>query len=233
MRDHRGAGQEDWYRNEKWNSEIERGFFERLARSRGQRDQQLKIQIQVLAGRFPRDALSLIELYHDTRTDKVWDLDVIAASAKAYENLGEPDKALDAYRSILQHDENQPFFPTWVLLEAPFLIARKGNASDFQFAFELLRRAELNISKQGVNFAIQRFILYASHALIRHRSGQKKEAKENAIAALQEAAVQYSGLRYHRKVGLVGTEHQATILALKSITSGYPVWLLGLMAKAG
>lgn len=226
-------GKDDWYRNEEWNSEIEKGFLTRLARSRGQRDQQLKIQIQMLAGRFPSDALGLVELYKVTRTEKTWDLDVIAASARAYEVLGKTDKALVAYRSILQHDENKPFFPTWVLLDAPFLIAKKGKVSDFPYAFELLQRAKLNISKQGLNFAVQQFVFYACHALIRHRSGQKEEAKENALAALQLASVRHSGLRYHRKVGLVGKEHQATILALKSITSGYPIWLLGLMAKVG
>jgi len=52
-------GIDDWYRNEEWNSEIEKRFLERLSRSRGQRDQQLKIQIQLLVKRFSRDALNL------------------------------------------------------------------------------------------------------------------------------------------------------------------------------
>ena len=226
-------GREDWYRNEEWNSEIENRFLERIDRSRGQRDQQLKIQIQTLAERSPSDALRLVETYNDTRTDDVWDLEVIAASAKAFEKLGKSKKALDAYRNILQHDESQPFFPTYVLLDAPFLIARKGEISEFPFAFDLLLRAENSLSKQGLNFAVQRFLYHACHALIRRRSGQKEQAKEHAVAALREAGVRDSGLRYHRKVGLVGDEHQTTVLALKSITSGYPEWLLGLMAKVG
>ena len=153
--------------------------------------------------------------------------------AKAYEKLGETEKALDAYRNILQHDESQPFFPAYVLLDAPFLIARKGEISEFPFAFDLLLRADQSISKQGINFACQRFLYHACHALIRHRSSQREQAKEHAVAALREAGVRDSGLRYHRKVGLVAAEHQTTILALKSITSGYPEWLLGLMAKVG
>ncbi len=226
-------GREDWYRNEEWNSEIENRFLERLDRSRGQRDQQLKIQIQTLAERFPCDALRLVDTYNNTRTNEVWDLEVIAASAKAYEKLGKLNKALDEYRSILQHDESQPFFPAYVLLDAPFLIARKGEISEFPFAFDLLLRAEKSLSKQGLNFAVQRFLYHACHALIRQRSGQKEQAKEHAVAALSEAGVRASGLRYHRKVGLVGDEHKTTVLALKSITSGYPEWLLGLMAKVG
>lgn len=225
-------GKDDWYRNLEWNAEIEDEFLERLARSRSRRDQQLKVQIQLLAENFPRNALSLIDLYNDTRSEITWDLDVIAASAKAFEALGETDKALDAYRSILQHDENKPFFPTWVLLDAPFLIARKGKVPDFPFAFEVLQRAKLSLSKQGLNFPTRQFVFYACHALIRHHSGQQPEAKENALAALQLAGVRHSGLRYHRNVGLVGAEHKTTIIALKSITSGYPRWLLRLMAKA-
>ena len=224
-------GRDDWYRNEEWNSEVEKVFLERLARSRGQRDQQLKIQVQMLAARFPNDALRLIEIYDDTRTEEVWDLDVIAASAKAYEELGETGKALEAYRRILQHDENQPFFPMHVLLDAPYLIARKGDVSDFPLAFELLQRAEMSMQKQGLNFAAQRFVFNASYALIRQRSGQQDQAKEHAVAALERAGVRHSGLRYHRKVGLVGDEHRKTIVRLRSIASGYPEWLLRLMAK--
>lgn len=89
-------GNDDWYRSEEWNSEIEKEFLTRLSRSRTQRDQQLKIQIQILAEHFPGDALGLIDLYNDTRSEKIWDLGVIAASAKAYGTLGETDKALDA-----------------------------------------------------------------------------------------------------------------------------------------
>lgn len=226
-------GREDWYRNEEWNSEIEKRFLQRLDRSRGQRDQQLKIQIQTLAERFPSDALRLVDTYNETRTDDVWDLEVIAASAKAFEKLGKSQKALDAYRNILKHNESQPFFPAYVLLDAPFLIARKGKISEFPFAFDLLRRAEQNISKQCLGFSVQRFLYHACHALIRQRSGQKEQAKEHAIAALGEAGVRDSGLRYHRKVGLIGEEHQMTVLALKSITSGYPEWLLRLIARVG
>ena len=224
---------EDWYRNEKWNSKVERGFLKRLSRSRGQRDQQLKIQIEILTEHSPNDALRLVEFYCDTRTDDSWDLEVSAASAKAFEKLGEIAKALDAYRSILLHDESQPFFPACVLLDAPFLIARKGEVSDFPFAFETLQRAEVLASKENLSFAVQRFVYFACHALIQQRSGQKKLAKENAVAALREAGVRHSGLRYHGKVGLVGAEHQTTILALKAIASRYPNWLSGLVAKVG
>ncbi|MEP3637915.1 MAG: hypothetical protein ABJN14_11710 [Paracoccaceae bacterium] len=175
----------------------------------------------------------MCELYRDTRKDRSWDFDVDDASAKAHEELGDVDSAVSIYRKLFLHDENQPFFPTSALLNAPFMIAKKGRKSDFPFAFEALARAKANLSKQGLKFPFQEFIFHASHALIRHRSKEKQEAVDHARRALDAAGVADTGLRYHRKVGLVGAEHQPTVMALKSITSGYPPWLLGLMAKVG
>lgn len=224
---------DDWYRNEVWNSEIKKGFLSKLSKARSQRDQCLKVQIHHLTKSYPLEALLLCDLYRDTRSDPTWDLGVEEAAAKAYEALGEVDKAVSAYRGILKHNDSKPFFPTSARLDDPYLIARKGPISDFPFAFQTLARAQIKLSEQGLQFAVEQFVFHASHALIRHRINQKQEAKEYAVTALKAACVTETGLRYHRKVGLVGSEHQPTLIALKSITSGYPRWLLRLMTKIG
>jgi tetratricopeptide (TPR) repeat protein len=221
----------DWYRNEVWGPQIETEFFSKLSRARSQRDQYLKIQILYLLPSCPGDALRLCEHYRNTKTVKTWDLDVTSYAAKAYEKLGKIEYALESYREVLRHNESESWFPHSVLLDAPFLIAGKGRFTDFPFALETLNRVKQNLLKQGVSFPVDRFILHASHALIRKRTGQKQEAIDHARVALNAARVADSGLRYHRSVGLVGSEHQSTIFKLKSITTGYPTWILHLISK--
>ncbi len=221
----------DWYRNESWDNETEKLFLEKLARARSRRDQYLKIQIGYLAKTLPKHALRLCQLYDDTRTDTSWDLDVKQFAAHAHEALGQIPEAVAKYREILEHQESEPFFPNNVLLETPLLIAGKGQPSDFNFAWNTLERAGEDLSRRGLRFATQTFILHAARALLEHRSGQIEAAKAQARIALDAAAVSHSGLRYHRKAGLVGPEHRPTILELKSITSGLPKWTLRLVAR--
>ena len=52
----------DWFRNTDWNAENEKAFFEKLARSRTQRDQYLVIQALTLSKSHPQAALQLIDL---------------------------------------------------------------------------------------------------------------------------------------------------------------------------
>jgi hypothetical protein len=224
---------EDWYRNEVWSPDIERNFHSKLSNARSQRDQYLKIQILCLTERHPHAALGLGKFYFETRSDCSWDLDVKHATAKAHEQLKDFDAASEAYREILKHECDKPFFPFMALLDAPYLIARKTLKSEFSFALETLTRAELEFSKRGITHVVEQFILHASHAIIRNHSKQKPEARDHAVVALKLAGVKDSGLRYHRKVGLVGPEYQKTILTLKSITSGYPRIFLELAAKFG
>ena len=222
---------DNWYRNEVWSPEVEKAFLTKLAKARSQRDQYLKVQISYLSKSYPKDALRLCELYHTTRRDKSWDLQVIDAAAKAHENLGNISEALACYREIVQCSDESSFYPDNVLFDMPFLIARKGPTTEFSFALQLLTRAQLHLGNQDISFAKQHFLFHATHALIRNRSGQKQEAIEHAVTALKVAGVKNSGLRYHRTIGLVGPEYRSTILALKSITTGYPTWVLGLLSK--
>lgn len=222
---------DDWYRNEVWNNEIKQRFLDKLSRARSQRDQYLKIQILCLSKSSPQDALELCHLYEETKKGRTWDLDVKASEARAHEALGEISDAIATYRKLFQDEINDSFFPSYALLEAPLMIALKGKQADFEFAWEVIRLAQNEVSAQGIRLPTQTFLLQAAQALLLIRSGQVADATKKARAALQAAGVSDSGLRYHRNVGLVGPEYRDTILELKSITSKKPKWLLKLVAR--
>lgn len=77
-----------WYRNERWNPAVQQDFFNRLSRSRTQRDQYLVIQALTIAEAEPEVALRLVELYFETKRSVFEDLRALLASAKAYKSLG-------------------------------------------------------------------------------------------------------------------------------------------------
>jgi len=78
---------DDWYRNEAWNPDIEKAFFEKLSRARSQRDQYLAIQAIELAPHLPHAALKLVDHYFETRKSDSDYLQVLLAKVFAYEAL--------------------------------------------------------------------------------------------------------------------------------------------------
>ncbi|MDH3527053.1 MAG: hypothetical protein OEN49_04980 [Gammaproteobacteria bacterium] len=196
---------DDWYRNKKWNEEIEKEFFSRLKRARSQRDQYLVIQALTLAKHYPEASLRLVNFYFETRKKKFDDMRALLARAEALLELAEIDEAMVAYRAVLAREEAFPNHQSDTYVNYPYIVATHGIESEYDNALKILDQHAHRLA-----FPLDRFKWHAAKALI------EKDAK-HASQALAATKVKKSGFRFHQNLGLVGTEHAETIKELCKI----------------
>jgi tetratricopeptide (TPR) repeat protein len=196
---------DDWYRNNKWNDEIEALFYEKLKRARSQRDQYIIIQASHLSESFPLISLQLIDEYFEKRKDKFDDARAYLAQSIAFMKLGDIDKAMEAYRAILKREEEFPNHQTTAYVDYPYIVATKAIESEYQNVLSVLTKHHSRLM-----FPLDKFKWHASFALINNDY-------EQAVLALDVAKVKRSGFRFHQDVGLVGKEHVNVIKVLCKI----------------
>jgi len=197
----------DWYRNKKWNEEIEAAFFTKLNRARSQRDQYLVIQALTLVKYHPEVSLRLVDHYFDIRKDDFDDMRALLARAEAYLELEKISEAMAAYREVLAREEEFPNHQSGTYVDYPYIVATRGIESEYENA--------INVLEQHVNrltFPLDNFKWHAAKALI-------KNDGVSASRALEAAEVKRSGFRFHQNVGLVGKEHADTIKKLCRIST--------------
>lgn len=200
-------GRDDWYRNKRWTSRIKKAFFEKLSRARTQRDQYLVIQAGLLNRRYYKEALELIELYFDTRTDKFHDTSALSIRASALFKLKRRKEAIEAYRAVLAREEECPNISSGMRVGYPYLVATNRMTEEYEYALVTLDKYP-----DAGPFPLQQFMWHAAKALI-------EENPDHAKTALAVAKVRKSGMRFHQDLGLVGKEHKATIRRLLKIST--------------
>ena len=191
---------EDWYRNTDWTDEIRDVFFDRLSRSRSQRDQYLVIQAIYLAESCPEVSLELLDLYFETRTDSFHEVRAYDAKAEAYRRLGDVDSALVAYRKVLELEERFPGIKTNAFVNYPLYVAANQIRSEYENAVRVLE-----VRFKDAAFPVQRFEWHAAYALM-VQATSPSEAALHARKAVEAAGETQSGFRYHQDLGLVGNE---------------------------
>ena len=193
----------DWFRNTEWNAAIESEFNRKLARAR-RKEQYLRIQASTLAKTQPEVALSLLDRYFELPDD----FDHAQAHvdrATAYLTLTRIDDALDSYENALAREAKFPKLKTEAYLELPFQIAVRRLRARYARALEVLRDHESRLM-----FPVDHFRWHAAFALIEAHSGEG-DARVHAEKALEAAARDKSGFRYHPSVGLVGDRYDEII----------------------
>ena len=191
---------DDWFRNTDWDSAIEAALFDKLSRARDKR-QYLRIQASTLARGRPQVALRLLDKYFDLG-DHFDHAQAHVDRASAYLALGGVDRAIAAYEAGLAREEQYPNLLTQASLDLPFLIASLRITSRYQQALGLLERHRSRLA-----FPVDYFRWYAAHALILLAQGSTSLARAHAQVALQAAAKEHSGFRYHPSLGLVGSQY--------------------------
>ncbi len=189
---------DDWFRHTEWNAETEAAFFGKLRRARDKK-QYLRIQASMIAPHHPEVALRLLDQYF-ALGDHFDQAQAHVDRASAYLTLGDADRAIAAYEVALAREQDYPQLLTQAYLDLPFLIASRGIKSRYEQALQLLEQ-----HRSQLTFPVDHFRWHATHGLIASAQGQTSAARAHARLALDAAAKDHSGFRYHPSVGLVGT----------------------------
>jgi tetratricopeptide (TPR) repeat protein len=201
---------DDWYRNTEWNREIAERFETRLKRAR-RKAQYLRIQACTLARSFPQVALQLLDRYFELGDD--FDhAQAYVDQATAYRTLGQLENAVKSYEQALRREAEFPNLQTQAYLDLPFLIATTPMAERFDQAQSLLDQFS-----DRLTFPVDAFRWNAAYALILAARSREMEASAYAQAALEAAAKEKSGFRYHQNLGLVDDRYPDLVRKLRGI----------------
>jgi hypothetical protein len=197
----------DWYRNKKWDEEIEKEYFEKLKHARSQRDQYLVIQALTLVKCRPDVSLRLVDLYFESRKDDYEDMRALLARAEAFLEQDNIDEAMAAFRAVLTREEEFPNHQSGTYVNYPYIVATRGIKLEYENALDVL-----NLHVNRLSFPLDHFKWHAAKALIMNDG-------KSAARALEAAEVKKSGFRFHQNVGMVGKEHAETIKHLCKIST--------------
>jgi tetratricopeptide (TPR) repeat protein len=194
----------DWFRNTAWDDAVERAFSEKLRRARS-KGQYLRIQAATLATSHPLVALKLLDRYFEL-PDDFDHAQALVDRATAYLALGRTRDAICAYEAALVREGQFPNLQTQAYLNLPYLVATHGLKDLYDRAATLLEEHQSRLM-----FPVDHFRWHVSYALISSDVGESGASRIHATKALEAAAQEKSGFRYHPSVGLV-TEHYDEVL---------------------
>jgi tetratricopeptide (TPR) repeat protein len=126
-----------------------------------------------------------------------------AQKADSLAKLGQTEGAISEYRAALEAERDFPNVRTQAWLDFGWFVLEKQLADFYDEASQVLQEFR---DEAGLKFPAIEYRYSAIQALLAAAHGEKAMAREFAKQALAEAAKDNSGLRYHPKVGLVGTE---------------------------
>ena len=206
----------NWYRQTRWNPDIEVAFRTKLRRARN-RAQYLQIQGCHLTEVEPEIALGLLEecLQLD---DDLSQARALACQARANISLGRIDQAISCHERALVQEARFPGIRTNAYLELALLIANHSRRELFGRALEVL-----NERKSIPFFPLEHFNYHAARAMILSQSGRPEGGREEARLSLEWADVKDMGLRRGREeIGLVGPDRLAMVKRLQDLASVSP-----------
>jgi tetratricopeptide (TPR) repeat protein len=197
----------DWFRKTTWSEADQADFFVRLKRCRTaySKAQYLRIQAGHLEGVGSHELLkSSLELLDKMVAEFPEQTQLASAynqKASCLAKLGDIDNAIANYRRALEVEREFPRAKTNAFIDFGKLVAENKLAHLFD---EALVALEAEINSRGMHFPSDIFYAFGIRSIIAAHRGQTEKAKESAKVALEAAAKDHSGLRYHPTAGLVG-----------------------------
>lgn len=181
---------DDWFRQTHWTPEAERDFEARLARSRGQRGEYLRIQALTLADtRDPANARPALDLAQRFLAENPSDFrraGALVTVARTYAILGEPDAAVEAYLEAAEAERTTRQMRFRAYLDLAWFVATNGLSQHYD---EALAAMEAGMQPDDLVFPLTRYWYFGSLALISADRGDMEHARamaRNAVAAIHQ-----------------------------------------------
>ncbi|MEO3691693.1 hypothetical protein [Roseateles paludis] len=195
----------DWYRQAEWTPDAALEFERRLARSRGQRKEYLRIQALTLAdSSSPEDARAAITLARrqlDGAETGIHAAQMHATMAKAAATLGDNNGAIEAYRCAVDLEAKRPNVRGYHYIDYAWFASVRGLSFLFD---EVLTAIERNWEKQDLMFPFNRYRYFGSLALIAASQGDETAAQQMARQAMASVAKEKGPLPGFPLAGRVG-----------------------------
>lgn len=207
----------DWYRNQRWTPEVERAFFDRLARGRSADSKAQHLRIQALylqengTKRDIRVAVLLLRMTLDTYPDCFDAEQTWLQLAECFDLLDMPEQAVEAYAAAFRVAKEDRLLITDGPLSFGEFCVRRSETTLFRAALRKLRRYEAS------SFPVNRFKKNALMALMLHELGENDKARSCKLRAMNAAGAKHSGFWKHPNLGLVGRKQKWLISKLERI----------------
>ena len=181
----------DWYRQTAWTSEIADEFERRLARSRGQRSEYLRVQALTLADqnspKLASIAINLAKRQLELSPVGISAAQMWAVIAKACITLGQQDDVVAAYRQAIRLEANRPNVRGYHYIDFAWYVALNSAVALYP---EVLAAVEENLQERDLIFPANQYRFFGALALIAADSGNSAEANRMARSAISAAKSQ-------------------------------------------
>ena len=206
----------EWFRMKGWSPKRREEFFTRLRRCRD-KSEYVRVQAQELLDTRSRrshlGALELFDLYIKEWSKQGLVSTALDGRAECFVKLGDLDRAVEAYREVFRVLRGRNPVQTQTPLDFGWLVAMTPLPELYDEALSILDEFPRN------TFNHERYRAHTIQALIFDARGKRARARKHARAALLEAEVTHSGMRYHPTFGLVETPDQKLYAKLQQLAA--------------
>ena len=217
----------DWCKKKTWSEADKADFFSRLSR-RGDKSKYLSIQANILEEVGSPELLKasialldqlIVEFVNDVTFTHHRQL-AAAYNRKAgcYLKLGDVENAVADYRRVFAVERELGSPATLAFFNFGKLVAEKHLRDHFDEALTVL---DAGAKYLGKHLPADTFYLFGIRSLIAAQKGEIEKAKEFARIALETAAKDNSGIRYHPKFGLVKNRESKFYEAIEAIATSH------------
>ncbi|WP_024465781.1 hypothetical protein [Treponema pedis] len=206
---------ENWYRNEVWNDEIQKRFTDKLNKARSQKTQYLKIQAFYLLDKYPNIALKLIQHSREIKIDEFWEQEFCLYESKAYYALKENSLAIKKAFESIEWRRKKTGTITENIYWLSELVLRLEEKSEYQKCLKIMKEMH-----EETPFPIIEYKYHGYMALLLNELGNVNDSISEALIAIDWANRDKNMLNNVRKLkyGLLKSKTEWPYTKLKEIS---------------